>query len=93
METKEELRREYDEIWEQIRYKKVAEISAYTEEIISLLEKHIDDKLLFQGDYEKVLHLFKKMRWKNYFYMSNDAKQIICLTNPKFKKLFETKEV
>lgn len=31
------------------------------------------------------------MKVKNYFYMNNDAKQIICLTNPKFEKLFEQK--
>lgn len=89
MQTKDELRKEYDEIWDQIRYKKLNEISAFTEEIIGILENHIDDKLLFNGDYEKILHLFKKMKWKNYFYMSNDAKQIICLTNPKFKRLFK----
>jgi hypothetical protein len=91
MAQKEKLRKKYDKIWEQIRYKKIDEISSLTNEVINILEKHIDDKLLFNGDYEKINFLFKKMKQKSYFYMNNDAKQIICLANPKFKKLFETK--
>ena len=88
MEAKKELRKEYDEIWEEIRYKKVSDMLSLTEDVIKILEKHIDDKLLFKEDYLQIQFLFKKMKVKNYFYMNNDAKQIICLTNPKFKKLF-----
>lgn len=89
MQTKEDLKKEYDEIWDKIRYKKVREISVYTDEIINILESHVSAELLFNGDYEKIQSLLKRMKWKNHFYMSNDAKQIICLTNPKFKELFE----
>jgi len=42
-----ELENEYEQIWDKIRYKKVGELSDFTEEIIKLLDYHIDDKLLF----------------------------------------------
>ena len=70
-----ELEKEYHDVWDKIRYKKVDEMSAYTKKIIAILEEHIDDKLLFHRDYETIQHLFKKMRMKDYFYTSNDAKQ------------------
>ncbi len=89
METKEDLRKEYDKIWDKIRYKKISEVESITSEIINILEKHIDDRLFFHGDCEKINFLFKKLKQRNYFYMASDAKQLICLANPKFKELFE----
>ena len=59
MVQKEKLRKKYDKIWEQIRYKKTDEISSLTNEVIKILEKHIDDKLLFHGDYEKINFLYE----------------------------------
>lgn len=57
-----ELEKEYDTIWDAIRYKKVDELYEFTEEVITLLNIHIDDKLLFHSDYEKIQYLFKRMR-------------------------------
>jgi hypothetical protein len=87
-----ELESEYEQIWDKIRYKKVDELYELTEEVIKLLENHIDDKLLFHSDYEKIQHLFKKMKQKNFFYMSGSAKEIIKSVNPKFENVFEYKE-
>jgi hypothetical protein len=44
-----ELETEYEEIWNKIRYKKVDELYNLTEEVIILLDKHIDDKLIFHN--------------------------------------------
>lgn len=87
-----ELESEYEQIWDKIRYKKVDELYELTEEVIKLLENHIDDKLLFHSDYEKIQHLFKKMKQKNFFYMSGSAKEIIKSANPKFENVYEYKE-
>ena len=94
MEHKEnfELEFEYEKIWDSIRYKKVNEIYELTEEVIQLLDNHIDDKLLFHGDYEKIKWLFTKMRRKNFFYMSRSAKEIIVSANPKFKNVYKFRE-
>ena len=62
-----ELEKEYLQIWDKIRYKEVDEIYSFTEEVISLLDKHIDDKILFNNDYEKIQNLFKKMKQKNFY--------------------------
>lgn len=87
-----ELEKEYLQIWDKIRYKKVDEIYSFTEEVISLLDKHIDDKILFNNDYEKIQNLFKKMKQKNFFYQSSSVKEIIKLSNPKFEKVYKFKE-
>jgi hypothetical protein len=87
-----ELEKEYNQIWDKIRYKKVDELFDFTQEIIKILDNHIDDKLLFHGDYEKIQNLFKKMRWKNFFYMSGSAKQIIKCANPKFESVYEYRD-
>jgi len=87
-----ELENEYEEICNSIRYKKVDELYELTEEVIQLLNNHIDDKLLFHADYKKIQNLFKKMRQKNFFYMSGSAKEIIKSANPKFENVYEYKE-
>lgn len=87
-----ELETEYKKIWESIKYQKVDEIYELTEEVIKLLNNHIDDKLLFHGDYEKIQNLFKKMKQKNFFYMSKSAKEIIKSANPKFENVYEDRE-
>lgn len=87
-----ELEKEYDAIWDAIRYKKVDELYEFTEEVIKILNSHVDDKLLFHSDYEKIQYLFKRMRQKNFFYMSGSAKEIIKLANPKFKNIYECKD-
>lgn len=87
-----ELESEYEQIWDKIRYKKVDELYEFTEEVIKLLENHIDDKLLFHSDYEKIQHLFKKMKQKNFFYMAGSAKEIIKSANPKFESVYEFKK-
>jgi len=87
-----ELEKEYEQIWDKIRYKKVDELYELTLEVINLLENHIDDKLLFHSDYEKVQYLFKKMKQKNFFYMSGSAKEIIKSANPKYEGVYEYKE-
>lgn len=87
-----ELEYEYEKIWDTIRYKKVDEIYEYTEEIIALLENHIEDKLLFHRDYEKIQYLFKKMKQKNFFYTSKSAQEIIKAANPKFENIYTDKE-
>ncbi|MBD3842952.1 MAG: hypothetical protein IE909_13940 [Campylobacterales bacterium] len=87
-----ELEKEYEQIWDSIRYKKVDELYELTEEVIKILENHIDDKLLFHSDYEKIQHLFRKMKQKNFFYMSGSAKEIIKSANPKFKNVYEYRE-
>lgn len=87
-----ELEQEYNKIWDEIRYKKIDELYDFTEEVIEILKEHIDDKLLFHGDYEQIQYLFKKMKQKNFFYMSGSAKEIIKSANPKFEKVFEKKE-
>lgn len=87
-----ELENEYEQIWDSIRYKKVDELYELTEEVIQLLENHIDDKLLFHSDYDKIQHLFKKMKQKNFFYMSGSAKEIIKSANPKFENVYEYKK-
>lgn len=87
-----ELEKEYDTIWDAIRYKKIDELYEFTEEVIKILDSHVDDKLLFHSDYEKIQYLFKRMRQKNFFYMSGSAKEIIKLANPKFKNIYECKD-
>lgn len=87
-----ELEKEYEQIWDSIRYKKVDELYEFTEEVIKLLENHIDDKLLFHSDYDKIQHLFKKMKQKNFFYISGSAKEIIKSVNPKFENVYEYKK-
>ena len=87
-----ELESEYEQIWDKVRYKKIDEIYELTDEVIKLFENHIDDKLLFHSDYEKIQHLFKKMKQKNFFYMSGSEKEIIKSSNPKFEKVFEYKD-
>lgn len=87
-----ELENEYEQIWDSIRYKKVDELYEFTEEVIKLLENHIDDKLLFHSDYDKIQHLFKKMKQKNFFYMSGSAKEIIKSANPEFESVYEYKK-
>ncbi|MEA3353107.1 MAG: hypothetical protein U9Q33_04740 [Campylobacterota bacterium] len=87
-----ELENEYEQIWDSIRYKKVDELYDFTEKIIKLLDNHIDDKLLFHSDYDKIQHLFKKMKQKNFFYMSGSAKDIIKSANPKFESVYEYKK-
>lgn len=87
-----ELEHEYEQIWDKIRYKKIDELYELTLEVVNLLENHIDEKLLFHSDYEKIQHLFKKMKQKNFFYMSGSAKEIIKSTNPKFESVYEYKK-
>ena len=41
MAQKEKLRKKYDKILEQIRYKKIDAISSLPNEVIKILEKHI----------------------------------------------------
>ena len=87
-----ELEKEYEQIWDKIRYKKVDEIYSLTEEVIKLLENHIDDKLLFHSDYDKIQHLFKQMKQKNFFYISGSAKEIIKSANSKFESVYKYKK-
>lgn len=87
-----ELEKEYEQIWDNIRYKKIDEIYELTLDVINLLDKHIDEKLLFHSDYERIQNLFKNMKQKNFFYMSGSAKEIIKSVNPKFENVFEYKE-
>jgi len=87
-----ELEKEYVAIWDTIRYKKVDELYEFTEEVIKLLDNHIDDKLLFHWDYEKIQYLFRKMRQKNFFYMSGSAKEIIKSANPKYESVYKRRE-
>ena len=87
-----ELEKEYEQIWDKIRYKKVDEIYSLTEEVIKLLENHIDDKLLFHSDYDKIQHLFKQMKQKNFFYISGSAKEIIKSANSKFENMYKYQE-
>lgn len=70
-----ELESEYNEIWDKIRYKKVDELYELTQEVVGLLDNHIDDKLLFHGDYDKIQNLFKKMRQKNFFLYVKNCKR------------------
>ena len=55
MAQKEKLRKKYDKIQEQIRYKKIDEIASLTNEVINILEHHIDDKLLFKKMKQKII--------------------------------------
>jgi len=87
-----ELEKEYEQIWDSICYKKVDEMYEFTEEIIKLLDKHIDDKLLFHSDYDKIQHMYKKMKQKSFFYMSVSAQEIIKSVNTKFENIYEYKE-
>ena len=87
-----ELEGEYEQIWDKIRYKKIDELYELTLEVVNLLENHIDEKLLFHSDYEKIQHLFKKMKQKNFFYMSDSAKAIIKSVNAKFESVYEYRE-
>ncbi len=87
-----ELEAEYEKIWERIRYKKVDELHELTLEVINLLNNHIDERLLFHSDYDKIEHLFKKMKQKNFFYMSGSAKEIVKSSNQKFENIYEYKE-
>lgn len=84
-----ELEKEYEQIWDSIRYKKVDELYALTVEVINIIDSHIDEKLLFHGDYDKIQLLFKKMKQRNFFYISGSAKEIIKYANPKFKNVYE----
>lgn len=83
------LKQEYYEIWDAIKYKKVNEIYNMTKNIIEILDQHIDDKLFFHKDLVKIENIFTKMKIKNYFYMSGDAKHITKLISPKFDSLFK----
>lgn len=87
-----ELEKEYEQIWDSIRYKKLDELYELTEEVIKILENHLEDKLLFHSDYDKIQHLFKKMKQKNFFYMSGSAKEIIKSANSKFGSVYEYKK-
>lgn len=87
-----ELETKYGRIWDKIRYKKISEIESFTNEIIEILSKHIDDQLLFHSDYNKIQYLFKKMKMKNYFYMSGDARHLIHTVNPKFKNVYKKRK-
>lgn len=72
-----ELEKEYDAIWDAIRYKKVDELYEFTEEVIKILNSHVDDKLLFHSDYEKIQYLFKRMRQKNFFICQEVQKRLL----------------
>jgi len=87
-----ELEKEYSEIWDKIRYKKIDELYEFTEKVIKLLGNHIDNELLFHRDYDEIQYLFKKMREKGFFYMSGSAKEIIKTANPKFENIFERRK-
>jgi len=83
-----ELEKEYKEIWSKIRYKKVKKLYSMSQEVISILDKHIDDKLLFHEDCAKIDYILKKMKQNNYFYTSSSTKNIIALVNPKFTDIY-----
>lgn len=87
-----ELEYEYDEIWENIRYKKVDEIYELTQRVITILDSHIDEKLLFHKDCIEIQDLFKMMKQRNFFYSSKSAKEIIKSANPKFENVYEYKK-
>jgi hypothetical protein len=87
-----ELEKEYEEIWDKIRYKKVKKLYSMTQEVISILNNHINDKLLFHEDCTKIDYILKQMKQNNYFYTSSSAKNIITLTNPKFADIYRYKK-
>lgn len=87
-----ELEEDYNRIWSEIRYEKIEELYDFTQKIIEILNSHIDDRLLFHNDYEKIQHMFKKMRHKNFFYDSKSAKKLIKSANPKFENVYKFKE-
>ncbi|MEA3387182.1 MAG: hypothetical protein U9Q66_02080 [Patescibacteria group bacterium] len=87
-----ELENKYEQIWDSIRYKKVDELYGLTEDVINILDGHIDDKLLFHSDYQKIQELFIKMKQTNFFYNSKSAKDIIKSVNPAFENVYTKKE-
>ncbi len=48
--------------------------------------------MLFYGDSYDIKHLFLKMKRANYFYFSNDAKDLIATANPKFKDVYKRRK-
>ncbi len=86
-----QLEVKYEQIWNKIRYKKVDDIYEFTNEVINILENHIDDKLLFHGDYKKIQNLFTKMKQKNFFYNSSSAKALINSINLEFEDVYTKK--
>lgn len=65
MKTKEELRKEYHEIWDKIRYRRISEVELITSVIVNILEKYIHNRLFFHEDCEKINFLFKKLKQGN----------------------------
>lgn len=86
-----ELEKEYERIWDDIRYKKIEEIYVLSEEVINILAKHIGDALLFHEDYQKIHSLFTKMKQKNFFYTSKSAKELAVRINPKFESVYHNR--
>lgn len=87
-----ELEAEFEEIWEKIRYKKIDKIYQITKEAINILEKHIDDKMLFHKDCYDVWQLFQKGKRANFFYFSGDADYLIKTANPKFENVYKRRK-
>lgn len=87
-----ELEYKFSKIWDKLRYQKIDDIFQSTQEIINILENHIEDKLLFINDVNKIQHIFTKMKRKNYFYMSGDIEKAVKLIDPKFNNLFQNRK-
>lgn len=87
-----EKEQEYSLIWDKLRYKKVEELYAYTNEVIDILNKHIDETVYFHSDYHKIQDIFHSMRTRNFFYFSKSAKNIISIVNPKFKNIYKRRK-
>lgn len=76
-----EVEKEFEDIWDKVRYKRLNQLSELTENIITLLNKHIGGDILFDKDYLTIQNLFRKMKQNNYIYNYGDMKEIVTLIN------------
>jgi len=83
-----EKEEKYMKIWDSIRYKKVDSIEKRVNQIISILENHIESSILFDRDYTVIQGLYRQMRQDTTFYMSGKAKDIICEVDTSYNSVF-----
>ena len=84
--------RKYMEIWDQIRYKKIDSIEQRVKKIIEILDRHVEGPLLVHEDYREIQSIYTQMRRDTMFYMSGDAKNIICSIDPIYESVYTRRE-
>lgn len=87
-----ELEKEYDEVWNSIKFKRIDEISQLTMEVNAILDGHINDDVPFNSDCHKIQKIFTQMKQRAGHYFSRSAQDIIKTANPRYENVFERRE-